>query len=142
MDNEFYLGECGSCHFAYQPGLLPAASWKKIMSSLDDHFGENAEFPEDDANRIKSYLLEGAADYSVSRISAKFMRSLRGEAPLRISEIPYFVKEHDELPRKMVRDNSEVKSFSRCDACHTDAGKGFFDEHAVKIPGFGRWEEE
>ncbi len=142
VDNKFYLEECGSCHFAYQPGLLPTESWKKIMSSLDDHFGENAELPEEDANRIMDYLLEDAADRSNSRISAKFLRSLRGEAPLRISEIPYFVKEHDELSRKMVQDNSGVKSFSRCDACHTDAAKGVFDEHAVKIPGFGRWEDD
>ena len=142
VDNKFYLEECGSCHFAYQPGLLPAESWQKIMSNLDDHFGENAELPEEDYNRIRSYLLESSAEHSNSRISAKFIRSLRGQAPLRISEIPYFVKEHDELSRKMVQDNPEVKSFSRCDACHTDASKGIFDEHAVKIPGFGRWEDD
>ena len=24
-----YQEECGGCHFAYQPGLLPAASWQR-----------------------------------------------------------------------------------------------------------------
>ncbi|MCW9089130.1 MAG: diheme cytochrome c, partial [Gammaproteobacteria bacterium] len=24
VKNELYQSECGSCHFAYQPGLLPA----------------------------------------------------------------------------------------------------------------------
>lgn len=143
VDNTFYLNECGSCHFAYQPGLLPIASWEKLMSGLDDHFGENAELPEEDANRIRNYLLDGAAGRTNRKISVKFMRSLHdGQIPLRISEIPYFVKEHDELSRKMVQDNPEVKSFSRCDACHTDAAKGIFDEHAVRIPGFGRWEDD
>jgi hypothetical protein len=36
------LKECGECHMAYQPGLLPAASWNRIMDGLADHFGENA----------------------------------------------------------------------------------------------------
>jgi len=40
-----------------------------------------------------------------------------------------------------VKDNPEVGSFSRCDACHTGAAKGSYDEHGVRIPGFGRWED-
>ena len=35
--NQTYLNFCGSCHFAYQPGLLPRASWEKMMS--EGHFG-------------------------------------------------------------------------------------------------------
>ena len=38
-----YVKECGSCHFPYQPAFLPARSWQKIMGSLKEHFGENAE---------------------------------------------------------------------------------------------------
>ncbi len=143
VSNKRYLEECGSCHFAYQPGLLPAASWAKLISGLDEHFGENAELPKEEREEIGSYLMNNAADRAASGISAKFMRSLRErQVPLRISEIPYFVKEHDELPRRMVQDNPEVKSFARCDACHTDAAEGIFDEHAVRIPGFGRWEDD
>ncbi len=29
VKNALYLEECGACHFAYQPGLLPSRSWKK-----------------------------------------------------------------------------------------------------------------
>ena len=143
VDNPLYLEECGSCHFAYQPGLLPIASWEKLMSTLDDHFGENAELPEADAIKIRNILLDGAAGRTNRKISVKFIRSLRdGQIPLRITEIPYFIHEHDELSPRMVQDNPEVKSLSRCDACHTDAAKGIFDEHAIKIPGFGRWEDD
>ncbi|HPQ24397.1 MAG TPA: cytochrome C, partial [Gammaproteobacteria bacterium] len=45
VDNPLYLQECGSCHFAYQPGLLPARSWNNLMGGLENHFGENAELP-------------------------------------------------------------------------------------------------
>jgi hypothetical protein len=34
--------ECGACHMAFQPGLLPAASWRQVMSGLAKHFGEDA----------------------------------------------------------------------------------------------------
>ena len=34
VENPQYLEECGSCHFPYQPGLLPARSWTKVMAGL------------------------------------------------------------------------------------------------------------
>ena len=60
---------------------------------------------------------------------------------MRITETSYFKKEHDEIPPKMVKDNPEVGSFSRCDACHTRAADASFDEDEVRIPGYGRWED-
>ena len=30
-----WKAECGSCHVAYPPQLLPAQSWRKIMARLD-----------------------------------------------------------------------------------------------------------
>jgi mono/diheme cytochrome c family protein len=37
-----YLQDCASCHVAYPPGMLPAASWQRLMGSLDRHFGSDA----------------------------------------------------------------------------------------------------
>jgi hypothetical protein len=37
-----FRAECGSCHLAYPPGLLPAASWQRIMIRLEGHFGDDA----------------------------------------------------------------------------------------------------
>ena len=37
----------------------------------------------------------------------------------------------------MLQDHPEVKSLSKCTACHVDAAQGSFDEAAVRIPGFG-----
>src|SRR5690606_37122372 len=37
-----YQEECGACHLPYPPGLLPAASWQRIMQDLAHHFGTDA----------------------------------------------------------------------------------------------------
>jgi len=40
-----------------------------------------------------------------------------------------------------VTGNPTVKSISQCDACHTDAERGTFNEHDINIPGYGRWDD-
>lgn len=142
VENQQYQKECGSCHFAFQPGLLPARSWTKLMASLENHFEENAELSQEDARVLTNYLQKNAADTSRYKRSKKIMKSLRpDDVPLRISEIPYFVKKHRELKRKMVQDNPKVGSLSKCEACHTKADKGSFRESEIRIPGFGAWED-
>ncbi len=143
VKNPQYLEECGGCHFPYQPGLLPARSWTKMMGGLEDHFGENAELPMEDASTIEAYLVKNAADHSSYKRSRKIMKYMQpGETPLRISKTAYFIKEHDELSRRMVEDNPQVGSFSKCESCHTQAATGSFEEREINIPGFGRWEDD
>jgi Dihaem cytochrome c len=140
--NPQYLEECGSCHFPYQPGLLPERSWSKLMTGLEDHFAENAELPLEDANSITDYLIKNAADHANYKRSKKIMKSLHpNQLPLRVSKTPYFIKKHNELSRKMVQDNPKVGSISNCKACHTKAEKGSFSEREILIPGFGAWED-
>ncbi len=142
VENPSYLDECGSCHFPYQPGLLPAHSWTKVMAGLEDHFGENAELPAKDAKTLTDYLVKNAADHANYKRSKKIMKTLSpGIAPLRASETPYFIKKHNELSRKMVQDNPEVVSISRCKTCHTKADTGSFSEREILIPGFGAWDD-
>lgn len=143
VDNPLYLQECGSCHFPYQPGLLPARSWNKLMGGLENHFGENAELPAGDAKALTDYLVRNAADHANFKRSRKIMNALPpGDTPLRVSDTPYFIDKHGQLSREMVQDNPEVVSISRCGVCHTTADKGSFSESAVRIPGFGRWEDK
>ncbi len=136
-----YQEECGACHFAYQPGLLPAASWDRIMDGLADHFGENAELDQETADQLRAYLIANAADRVGTGRSPGIANSLRGNAPLRFTETTYFRRQHHELPTRVVQGNPEVGSFSRCDACHSSASEGSYDEHGVRIPGFGRWDD-
>jgi hypothetical protein len=132
-----YAEECGSCHMAYPAKLLPAESWRKIMARLDDHFGENAELDEGARREIEDYLLQASARDSYR----KLFRNLGDSAPLRITELPYFVHEHDEIPSRFVAGNERVRSFSQCNACHQNAERGLFDEDDVVIPGVGRWDD-
>lgn len=140
--NAEYQSECGACHLAYPPGLLPARSWTVLMEGLDDHFGENAELDAATRSRMTAYLTEHAADHGTGWLSKRILRSV-GEArtPLRISEVPAIAREHDEIPRRLYRDNPEVGSLSNCTACHRRAEAGFYDEHRVAIPGYGRWDD-
>ncbi len=142
VTDPLYKEECGSCHMVYPPGLLPARSWDKMMLELENHFGDNAELDADTHRKITQFLLTNSADKSEYRRSKKFSRSVSSnEVPIRITEIPYFKHEHDEIPARMVAGNDKVNSLSQCDACHRQADQGRFDEHDVRIPGYGRWDD-
>ncbi len=142
VDNAFYKEECGSCHFPYQPGLLPARSWQRLMGGLEDHFAENAELEVADVEQLTTYLTENAADTSDYKRSRGISRSLaKDDVPLRISTTRYFKRKHHELPDRMVKDNPDVRSFSNCELCHERAAQGSYDEHQVRVPGYADWDD-
>jgi hypothetical protein len=141
VQNALYEQECSTCHFAYPPGLLPENSWRRIMSNLEDHFGDNAELIDTDRSAIQEYLINNSADKSGNRRSKKIARSASDTPPTRITQLRYFKHEHDEIPARMVKDNPKVGSFSQCDRCHSDAKEGYFSENRIRIPGFGRWDD-
>jgi len=140
--NPAYVSECGACHLAYPPQFLPARSWERIMDGLADHFGDNAELPAPEADGLRTYLTSNAGDRAGHAPSRAFIASLALNAvPLRITDTPYFRRQHHEIPSHIVQNNREVASFANCQACHKDAQKGSFDEDRVAIPGYGRWED-
>lgn len=142
VNDKLYEAECGACHFAFQPGWLPARSWRSMMASLENHFGENAELDMETREAITRYLEMGAADVKPNRKSRKIMRSIgRDEAPLRISTLRYILNKHDEIPERQITGNAKVGSRANCAACHTKAAAGYFGEHGVNIPGYGPWED-
>lgn len=140
VKNHLYQNECGICHFAYPPGLLPAQSWKNMMTSMNDHFGENAELDGETNSDLVDYLVSHSADNVHSRRSARIVSSLGNAPPLRITEVPYIQRKHNEIPGKLIHGNAQVRSLSNCTACHTRADKGFFSHKEVVVPGAGRWE--
>ena len=142
VTNATYKEECGSCHMPYQPGFLPARSWTKMMGDLENHFDENAELDQETQKELTKYLTDNAADHSNYKRSNAMMNSISPSAtPLRITKTSYFIRKHDEIPVRMVEKNPEVKSFSRCEVCHTTAETGSYNEHKVRIPGYGSWED-
>lgn len=128
-----YAEECGSCHLAYPPGLLPARSWRAIMDGLADHFGDNAELDAETTRALGAWLVAGAAEARTHRKSDKILRSLRGATPLRVSRTPYVLGKHDELDAEVFRRKS-IASRANCGACHQGAERWDFDDDGVKIP--------
>lgn len=141
VDNPKYAKECGACHMAYQPGLLPERSWRKLMDGLHDHFGENAELSDADRQELADYLVKNAAERANYKRSAQVAHSIaKSDTPLRITKVPYFVKEHREVANK-VRGNDKIKSLSQCEQCHQKANDGSYAEGEINVPGIGRWED-
>jgi len=131
--NPVYKAQCGACHMAYPPVFLPEASWMKLLSGLDDHFGETVGLDADSQKTIKAYLSSNSADHSPAELAAKIMRGLKNTSPLRITEVPCIRKEHHDIGPDIFAQTA-VGSFSNCAACHTTAEEGNFDDDNVKIP--------
>lgn len=122
--NAKFKQECSDCHIPYSPGLLPAESWRKIMSGLDKHFGSDASLAVQDNKEITAYLVSNASN----RWSAP-------TAPLRITETAWFKRKHDSREiSPAVWKNPKVKSPSNCAACHIRAERGDFNENNINIP--------
>lgn len=118
--------ECGSCHLAFSPAMLPARSWKQMMSGLRDHFGDDASLDADTAARITRYLVDNAADSG--RRGSKLLRGVPADStPLRITELPKWVREHRDVAAWEWKQKS-VGTKANCTACHADAERGYYDD--------------
>lgn len=131
---KLYLNECGSCHFAFQPELLPARSWIKMVNELDRHFGSDASLDEDEKNSILAFLVWDSAEKSSAKRAIKFLKSIPiNQTPLRITETKYFIDKHDEITPDVYKRKS-IGSAANCEKCHTTADQGNYDDDFVKVP--------
>ena len=121
-----YQQECAACHTAYPPGLLPAASWQRLMGGLGKHFGVDASLDDASTRAISAWLSQHAGTYK--RVT---------DAPPqdRITRSSWFLSKHNEreVPPAVWKRVS-VGSPANCAACHTQADKGSFNERDIKIP--------
>jgi hypothetical protein len=131
--NPTYRENCGACHSAYPSGLLPSTSWEGILNGLSNHFGKAVNLDTDSKTRISEYLKANAADHSSGETAGKIMRSIGDQTPLRITEIPYIQKKHQNIGPDVLTRKS-VGSLGNCSACHTTADQGVFDDDQVEIP--------
>lgn len=132
-----YQSECGECHLAYPPGLLPARSWDALLTAdaLHQHFGANAEVDAARLRQIRTYAIANAADTSYTKRSRKIAAATAaGPVPLRITQVSTIERTHRHLTAQQVSGNPKVKSLSQCDACHTQAAQGVYDNDTVSIP--------
>lgn len=133
VNNETFKQECGTCHFPYQAGLLPAGSWEKILNNLPSHFGEEVPLDGESKNIISQYLHANSAERSSAKRARKILKSLGGQTPLRITGTPYIQEKHHELDSNIFSRKS-IGSRSNCIACHPRAEQGNYDDDFVKIP--------
>jgi hypothetical protein len=119
--------ECGACHLAFSPAMLPERSWHAIMSGLNDHFGEDASLDGATAAHIETYLVANAADAD-SRYEEVLRRLDPAAVPLRISELPWWIREHEEEVGPGAFDDPDVGSKANCVACHRDAARGSYED--------------
>lgn len=115
-----YEKECGSCHLAFPPGMLPPKSWSALLRGLDKHFDQNAELDGPTRLALETWLVVNAGP------------DVPGK-PLRITELPWWVREHREVAPAVYK-RKAVTSAANCGACHANAKQGSFEEHEVRVP--------
>ncbi|MBL8346549.1 MAG: diheme cytochrome c, partial [Rubrivivax sp.] len=109
-----YTQECASCHPAYPPGLLPRASWSRVMAGLGQHYGTDASLDATLTKQIEAWLLAHAGT----------SRKVSGAPPDdRITRSAWFERKHRHVQPATWRLPS-VKSAASCGACHGGADEG------------------
>ncbi len=119
-----YQQECSACHTAYSPAMLPAASWQRIMSGLDRHYGVDASLDRTTVTEVSRWLLDHAG--TSRKVSAAPPED-------RITRSAWFEREHRKVS-DAVWNRASVGSRGQCAACHTRADQGDYDEDHVRIP--------
>ena len=119
-----YKQECGSCHVAFPPALLPADSWQRLMKNLPKHFGTDASLDAATAAPIAAWLQAEAG---------RARRTPAAPPEDRITRGSWFQREHREVAAA-TWNRPSIKSPANCAACHTQAEQGDFNEHRIRIP--------
>ncbi|MEW5891659.1 MAG: diheme cytochrome c [Pseudomonadota bacterium] len=123
--NATWQKECGACHVAYPPSLLPAASWREMMNTLDRHFGTDTSLDAAQTKEILNFLTANAGRRAAVGKDGKPLQ--------RITETNWFRHEHDEVPARLWKD-ARVKSPANCAACHQKAEAGDYGERSLRLP--------
>jgi len=131
-----FKAECGSCHLAFPPALLSAGDWKKVMTGLDKHYGDNATIDDQTRRQIEDFLVRNAGS------NRRVVNAGTGAGVLpRLTLTGWFRKEHDEVPAAVWNDK-RVGSAANCATCHTRAEQGSFRGREIRMPGGYRHERD
>jgi hypothetical protein len=106
-NNVAWRNECGACHMAYPPPMLPAEDWLIIMKTLDRHFDTDASLDDKVRNEIQAYL---------ERNGSRAMFSGSEEGLPRITATGWFEQKHQGAIRLWRK--GKIKSLGDCVGCH------------------------
>ena len=119
--------ECGSCHLVYQPQMLPVRSWLYLMSTLEDHFGDDASMEPSVLEHVADYYARHAADVGQKPPEDLLMTGLPNHwMPTRITDLPAWKAAHSFGSAQVLWQFGNVKSSAQCDACHRYAPMGVY----------------
>jgi len=100
-----------------------------VMDTLSDHFGEDATLPNTARQEITDYLTTHAGDVSPLRLGLRYAASIPMDAtPIRITEVPRWVREHRGEVRESAWSDPRVRSKANCTACHRGAASGWYED--------------
>ena len=146
-----YVQECGSCHVAFPPELLGAASWQRLMDGLARHFGSDASVDAQTARTLSAWLQAHAGSGQRAAVAPPEDRITQGA---------WFRREHREVSARCgppaggrmpatsagpsavstrpgapaTTQAPRTASASDCAACHTRAAEGRYGEREVRLP--------
>jgi cytochrome b len=130
--NATYESECGDCHKAFHPSLLPVASWQGMLETLDDHFGEDASLSTEKVAEITAYLTKFGGERWDTEAANRF-RNVDPAKPFQITATPYWIRKHEEVEPDVFK-RKGIGAQSNCAACHRDSDTGRFDDQQIRIP--------
>ncbi|MCC6208513.1 MAG: cytochrome b/b6 domain-containing protein [Gammaproteobacteria bacterium] len=133
-DNATWRSECGDCHLAFHPSLLPVRSWRRMMLTLSDHFGEDVALDAGTAAEIEAFLTANAAEALASEPAHRILASIAADQiPLRVTDTVYWKRKHSGIDDKYWT-AQKVGHRSNCKGCHLDADAGTFEDAGMRLP--------
>jgi len=118
-----YQQECASCHLAYPPAALPAASWQAVMGGLARHHGVDASIEPEQVTALSQWLQTHAG-------TGRRMAQRPPED--RITRSAWFERKHRKIKAE-VWQRASIGSPARCHACHLGAEQGRYDDDNIRI---------
>jgi len=132
-DNLIWRENCGECHLAYYPTLLPAASWSALMAQ-PQHFGEELDLENEIHHEIEQFLITHAAESGLNESGWKISQTtIAAKLPLQVTKTNYWRAQHETIEESMWQ-HPQVISAGNCEACHQDAQQGWFGDVAIFLP--------
>jgi cytochrome b len=126
--------ECSGCHLAYPPGILPAASWDRMLDEQHEHFGEDLGLSPAKIAVLRDYARRMPP---ASWGAWKLQRSATAAgSPQRLSEVAFWRHAHHGLPDSAFRPPSSAGRHE-CEACHADAHSGIFHPRMIHMSKAG-----
>ncbi|AUI68696.1 cytochrome b/b6 domain-containing protein [Beggiatoa leptomitoformis] len=132
--NTTWQAECGACHLAYPPALLPARSWQLLLTQTSAHFNDDLALEPDTLAILQAFAQANAAEKQLSEAAWHINRSTPAtQTPQRITDTYYWQTKHASVPDAYWQ-LPLVKQKANCAACHLDAEQGTFEDGAMHYP--------